>query len=108
MDLKELAKILEMLNDKNESTGGTFLQVGHCYSFRTVTMIYTGKIKDIRDQEILLEKAAWIADTKRWADYVKDLSAEEIEPYCRDVIIYKGGLLDVFEVEEAYLPREQK
>ena len=86
----------------------TFLEVGKSYSIRTVTMIYTGKIKAMKSNEILLEKAAWIAETERWAEYCKTLACREVEPYCQDVVIFTSAILDVFEVDEKLLPREQK
>ena len=89
--------------------GGTFLEVGKSYLFRTVTMIYTGKIKVMVKEEIVLEKAAWIADTGRWADAVKDPDKfSEVEPYPGYVILFRGAMLDIAEIDESKLPTKQK
>lgn len=84
----------------------TFLQKGEQYLFRTVTMIYSGRIKDMNDDEILLEDAAWIAETKRWTDSLKTCEFNEVEPYVYDVVIYKGAILDITKLDK--LPLEQK
>lgn len=105
--IKEILKE-ELTDVRPLKNKGTYLQVGKCYSFRTVTMIYTGKIKSMVGDEILLEKAAWVAETVRWSEYCKTLACKEVEPYCQDVVIFRSGLLDVFEVEEKYLPLKQK
>lgn len=39
--------------------------VGANYLIRTVTMIDTGRLVDVGPQELVLEEAAWIADTGR-------------------------------------------
>lgn len=94
------------------------VEVGKCYMFRSVTMYYTGKIVEVhvdkngQDWRYVLEKAAWIADTGRWADYLKDPSgiAREVEPYpveCKP-FVYAAGMLDVVEIEEGQLPLRQK
>lgn len=84
----------------------TFIKVGGKYLFRTVTMIYTGKVKAMAKDEILLTDAAWIADTGRWHDNLKSCKFSEVEPYHNDVIVFRGAMLDVTEISE--LPLKQK
>lgn len=88
------------------TSNATFLRIGNAYLFRTVTMIYTGKIKAITQNEILLECAAWIPETERWAQTVKDCVFKEVEPYAKDVILFRGAILDVTEIDK--LPLDQK
>jgi hypothetical protein len=92
--------------EKEIEMSTSFLEVGLKYLFRTVTMIYTGQIVDMNENEIKLTSAAWIADTGRWADNLKSCEFEEVEPYHNDVIIYKGALLDVTRIIR--LPLKQK
>lgn len=88
-------------------TSHTFLEIGKPYLFRTVTMIYTGRLKAVSDQEFLVSEAAWIPDTERWMDAVTKSSFKEVEPYGdKDVVIYRGGMLDIVEIPE--LIRKQK
>lgn len=84
-------------------------QIGTAYLIRTVTMIYTGRLVAVYDQELLLEEVAWIAETDRWADTCRDGKVKEVEPYVKGdkVIISRGGILDVSEWHKS-LPSEQK
>lgn len=86
----------------------TFLEIGKPYLFRTVTMIYTGRLKGVSEQEFLIDEAAWIPDTERWMDAVTKSAFKEVEPYPVDksIILGRGGMLDVCEIPT--LPRTQK
>ena len=72
-------------------------------------MIYTGLLVKEYEKELVITKAAWIPETKRWADTCKNGVFEEVEPYPEkaEVIIGKGAILDMFEVDWE-LPKEQK
>ena len=76
------------------------LVVGKKYLFRTVTMIYTGELVDQFDDCFLIKKAAWIADTGRWADNVISCEFNEVEPYPEhlSIPVYKSGMLDIVEI----------
>jgi len=80
----------------------SFIEVGKIYLIRTVTMIYTGRVKALSDNEILLEEAAWIPETERWAQSCKDEIFREVEPYYRDVILFKGAILDMTEITKTH------
>ena len=84
-------------------------KIGQNYLIRTVTMIYTGKLEAVYDKELVISSVAWIAETARWADSVKDGKFNEIEPYPDDalVTIGRGAILDATPVSWK-LPREQK
>lgn len=83
--------------------------VGEKYLIRTVTMIYTGILKQVYANELVLTKAAWIPETERWADTCKNGTFKEIEPYPEksEVIIGRSGILDTFIVDFE-LPTKQK
>lgn len=100
-----ISDLKELIESKAESDE-TFLKVGGKYLFRTVTMIYTGEIVRMTGQEIELKTAAWIADTGRFSDSLKSCEFNEVEPYPRNVIIFRGALLDVTIIEK--LTTEQK
>jgi len=87
----------------------THYKIGKNYMIRTVTMIYTGKLKAVYENELVLTECAWIAETKRWADSCKTGEFNEVEPYPEkaEVIIGKGAILDAFIVDWK-LPGEQK
>lgn len=84
-------------------------KIGKNYLIRTVTMIYTGKLKEIYDKELVLTNCCWIAETDRWADTCENGTFKEVEPYPEnsEVIIGKDAILDAFVVSWK-LPKEQK
>ena len=103
---KELLKLLLDIDDDSKHDTTTFYKIGESYLIRTVTMIYTGRIKAINDTQLLLEDAAWIPETERWADCVRDCTFKEVEPYTNDVILHLGAILDSTKINT--LPRAQK
>lgn len=54
--------------------------VGGKYYFRTVTFHLTGEVKKIVGRFAYLKKAAWIADSGRFMEAIKDGTLKEVEP----------------------------
>ena len=82
-------------------------EIGKGYFIRTVTHYLTGRIVSVGQQEIVVEEAAWIADTGRYADALKSHRFKEVEPYPDGkVIIGRGSIIDAVSIDK--LPREQK
>jgi len=83
--------------------------VGKNYMIRTITMIYTGKLVEVFEKELVLTECAWIPETKRWTDTCKNGEFEEVEPYPKEkkIIIGRDAILDAFEVDWK-LPDKQK
>lgn len=83
--------------------------VGKNYFVRTVTHYYTGRVVAIFPQEIVLEEAAWIPDSGRFTQAIKDGSLNEVEPFPADqqVIIGRGSIIDATQIKFA-LPSLQK
>ena len=78
-----------------------FWRVGQCYLIRTVTMIDTGRLVSIDDHEIVLEDAAWIADTGRFAASLKTLAFAEVEPFPDGLVaIGRGAVVDAVEIAD--------
>ena len=76
----------------------SFLEINKIYAFRSVTMIYIGRVKAISSAEVLLSEAAWIPETERWADFSDTGAHREAEPYKRDVILSRGAIVDCTEL----------
>ena len=55
-------------------------ETGKNYIFRTVTMFVVGEVVEVGEHEIKLKDAAWVADTGRWAQALKDGTLDEVEP----------------------------
>ena len=71
------------------------IRVGQAVFVRTVTYHYTGRIIEISDGEIVLDQAAWIADSGRWANALATGQLNEIEPYPGVISIARGAVVDV-------------
>ena len=83
-------------------------QIGKPYFIRSVTMYYTGKLVAVHPQELVLEQAAWIADTGRFEQALRTGDFSEVEPYpVGQLIVGRGALIDAFQVSFA-LPTKQK
>ena len=82
-------------------------QLGQNYMIRTVTMIDTGRLVAVTPTELVLEDAAWIADTGRFADALEACEFSEVEPFPKGhVIIGRGAVIDACIISK--LPRKQK
>lgn len=84
-------------------------KIGSNYLIRTVTMIFTGKLEAVYEQELVISSASWIAETERWGDSVKNGKFKEVEPYPDnwEVTLGRGSIIDATPVSWK-LPREQK
>ena len=82
-------------------------EIGENYLIRTVTMIDTGRVVAVTQQEIILEDAAWIADTGRFSEAVEKAEFGEVEPFpAGRVILGRGAIIDAVKIKT--LPRRQK
>ena len=83
--------------------------LGAAYLIRTVTMYYTGVIKEVYEHELVLSNAAWITDTGRYHDALKKGIGvlNEVEPMNKDAIIGRGAIVDCVEWNHE-LPTIQK
>ena len=79
-------------------------RVGANYLIRTVTMIDTGRLVEVHPTELVLEDAAWIADTGRFSEALTLEKFDEVEPFpSRRVIIGRGSIIDAVQINT--LPR---
>lgn len=83
------------------------LEVGQCYLIRTVTHYYTGRLAAVTAGEFVLDDAAWIADTGRFSDSLKDGTLNEVEPYPGRCIVFRGACVDAVAWPHP-LPRTKK
>lgn len=82
-------------------------KIGKCYLIRTVTMALSGRLVGVTPQELILEDAAWVADTGRFSDAVASANFGEVEPFPDgQVIVGRGGLIDAAQIASA--PRAKK
>ncbi len=72
-------------------------------------MIQTGRLVAVFPSELVLEDAAWIADTGRYADFLSGkIEPNEVEPFPKGkTIIGRGSLIDAARFQKE-LPLSQK
>ena len=82
--------------------------IGHNVFVRTVTHHHTGRLIAIHDNGFIeLADAAWIADSGRWANALKNGSLNEVEPFPGTCFVAIGAIIDVCKWNHD-LPRKQK
>lgn len=94
---------------REEIVGGKShsFEVGKAYLIRTVTMHYTGRVVEVTDSDVVLEEAAWIADTGRYSNSLAEGTLSEVEPYPGRVSVCRGAMVDFAEWKHQ-LPKVQK
>jgi hypothetical protein len=99
-EAKELAAMFGSAPKQDNSAW----EIGKIYLIRTVTMIDVGRVVSVTPQEIVLEDAAWIADTGRFHDMLTEKAdPKEIEPFPEGrVIIGRGAIIDAVEHGKTY------
>lgn len=105
LTVKEIKHIQSLLKGSSTESVSPY-QIGQAYLIRTVTLYYTGRVKRVTPKEIILEDAAWIADTGRFSDALKTGVLNEIEPM-GEVIIGRGAVVDAAKWTHE-LPKEKK
>lgn len=80
--------------------------MGEKFFFRTVTYHLTGRVKKVMGSILELENAAWIADSGRFMEAIKEGKLNEVEPVGR-AFINVNSLVDFFPWKHA-LPDKQK
>jgi len=81
--------------------------IGKHYLIRTVTMTLVGKLTFVGPQELVLADAAWIADTGRFHDCLKDPEAiNEAEPFVNDAIVGRGAIVDATQWIDIKVPQK--
>jgi len=76
----------------------TILVQGKSVLIRTVTMIDVGTIAGVTEDFIVLENAAWIGDTGRFADSLKSGKFAEVEPYPGLVWVARSSIVELCEI----------
>lgn len=98
--------LLELLRDKlgNTSSAHPF-KVGEKYYIRTVTHHQTGRVKEIHGKFLVLEQAAWIADSGRFMQAILDGELSEVEPV-KECYVNMDTIIDAFPWNHS-LPKNQ-
>lgn len=95
LTIGQLKEIQSFCGQKTMKENVLPLEVGQNYFLRTVTLYYTGKLKALYPDALVLSDAAWVADTGRFYDFLKNGKPNEVEPFVDDVIIPLGSIIDI-------------
>ena len=106
LTIREVKELIALVGGTQHHQSHSF-KIGTAYLIRTVTMHYTGRIVAVTDSDIVLEDAAWIADTGRYHDSLVSGSLSEVEPYTKPVAVSRGCIIDFTEWDHT-LPQDQK
>lgn len=81
-----------------------FWEIGKCYIIRTVTYFQVGKLVALTPAEVVLEEAAWIADTERWYETLSTGKVREAEPFpSGKVLVNRSAIVDACEWTHALI-----
>jgi hypothetical protein len=106
LTIGEARKIFGMFGGEKQADTLAW-EIGKIYLIRTVTMIDTGRLVGVTDHELILEDAAWIADTGRFSDAIVNAEFGEVEPFpAGRVIVGRGSIVDAVQIRVA--PRSKK
>lgn len=106
-EAREIAALFSAQVPQLKSACSHPYEVGQPYLIRTVSMIDTGRVVAVTDQEIVLEDAAWIADTGRFSDAIKSAEFAEVEPFPDGkVIVNRSAVIDAVKISK--IQRSQK
>ena len=75
--------------------------IGKNYFIRTVTHHLIGQLVAVLPQELVLKRAAWVADDGRFADALKTSTFAEVEPFPdgAEVIVGRASLIDAVQID---------
>ena len=74
---------------------GRVLVVGAKVLIRTVTSYHVGEVTFMDREAVVLKDAAWVADTGRFHDAVKNKTLKEVEPFVDPVEVFRASIVDV-------------
>jgi hypothetical protein len=107
LTVKEIKHIQSVL--KTESGEVSPYHIGKNYFIRTVTHYLTGKLVQVTSKELVIEQAAWIADSGRFMQFLAEGKLNEVEPFPQEleVIVGRGAIIDAV-IWKHELPKSQK
>ena len=72
--------------------------VGRKYFIRTVTYFQVGELVAVYPGELVLKDVAWVADTERFYNTLRDGTVREAEPFPDgEVIVNRSAIVDAAE-----------
>lgn len=107
LTIGEARQLVALFSGRCETSPSHAYEIGKNYLIRTVTMIDTGRVVAVTEHEIVLEEAAWVADTGRFTQALEKAEFGEVEPFPEGrVIVGRGSVIDAVQIVK--VPRSQK
>jgi hypothetical protein len=105
IEIQGIAYVPKQLSSKNQiKKENSSWEIGKKYFIRTVTMHLTGELIAIGDKELTLKDAAWIADSGRFNEALKDINrCKEVEPFQDIVIVGRGSIVDATPINSVII-----
>lgn len=91
----------------SETSGSVPFEAGKTYFIRTCTYHLTGRVRQIIGGFLVLDDAAWIAESGRFANALAEGELREVEPMPDGTIVSLGAITDACPWNHP-LPKEQK
>jgi hypothetical protein len=105
LTIKEAREIAALFGAQKPASHS--FRTGEKYFIRTVTHYYTGRLVAVTESDLVLDEAAWIADTGRFATALSTGTINECEPFPGQVLVSRGAVVDACEWNHE-LPKAQK
>ena len=103
---KTLERIKDQLGEESYKNIDSLQDmVGEKYYFRTITYHLTGRVTKVIGSFLELENAAWIADSGRFMNAIKEGKLSEVEPVGR-AYVNMNAVTDMFPWKHK-LPEKQ-
>lgn len=67
--------------------------LGKQWFVQTATHYFVGLLSDVTEGELILQDAAWVADTGRFNEFMKSGKPGELEPCNGPVVINRGAII---------------
>lgn len=108
-EAKELCSLLSGNNQVFQQETSHPYAVNEKYFIRTVTHHFVGLLVDVKQGELVLTEASWVASDGRFADMLKTGKFDEVEPFPEkdNVIINRSSIIDAVRFNHP-LPTSQK
>jgi hypothetical protein len=101
------SELAELIGTRGQKKHPLDKYIGHAVFIRTVTHHHTGRVVAVDGDFMTLADAAWIANDGRFHDMLKTGVADEVEPFCEEVDVHIGAMIDITTWPHL-LPVEQK
>lgn len=105
-EAKQLRKLIDCSSGAKKGKTHSF-EIGKAYFIRTVTHYYTGRVVAVTASDLVLDDAAWVADSGRFHETLRDGKLKEVEPMPNGTIVGRGAIVDAAPWAHA-LPKEAK